>query len=817
MAGKIILLVIVGIILLFSGFQNSEAQVSSGDFIVINGDSLIQVTPSGVQTLISSGGLLAAPAGVAIDASGDFIVTDLTNDSIVRVTPSGVQTLISSGGLLAAPAGVAIDASGDFIVTDLTNDSIVRVTPSGVQTLISSGGLLENPDSIVIDASGDYIVLLNSSIVRVTPSGVQTLIWTGNILSSQTAMTIDASGDFIITSKPADTLIRVTPTGFQTLISAVSLLSIPEGVAVDANGDIIVTDSAFDSIFRVNTAGVQTLISTGGLLTSPTGMAIVLAGNQQPIVTITTPPDSSNFAENQLIPFTGTVIDTEDGDISSSLQWNSDVDGIIGTGASISSSLSLGIHTITASVTDSAGASGFDVITVDVTINALPYNLPVKIENPEPYRNDLFGFFNNGVDIDGNLVLVGAAANSNTAIGAAYLYDCSTDPCVLLDSLTYPNPEPLDLFGYGVGLSGSMVVVGAYQDDPGSVNDAGSVYVYDCAASIAAGDGSVACSTPIEIQNPLPNDGDRFGYAVDIDGNTVAIATDGDLDATAFVYDCTVNSCTLKDQVNDLPPVSFNVAIAVSGGGVVVGEVPRVFYYDCSGPTCSPGIELIDPNIQTRDQFGFSVDISGDHVVVGDNGFRIGSGSAFVFECNLGSCTLDTELINPEPDTGDRFGYGISIDGNNVIVGAWENHGRAGSAYLYDFQSGNLLNTFDSPVPLEQDYFGSDVAISGTNLIIGADHFDVNFIRDAGSAYFYSIVTDPPPDADGDGVSDSTDNCLTVPNASQEDTNGDRTGDACEVTQAQLDQALAAVPAALAQRDAILTTLFEFLRVFGVI
>jgi len=38
-----------------------------------------------------------------------------------------------------------------------------------------------------------------------------------------------------------------------------------------------------------------------------------------------------------------------------------------------------------------------------------------------------------------------------------------------------------------------------------------------------------------------------------------------------------------------------------------------------------------------------------------------------------------------------------------------------------------------------------------------------------------------------------------------------------DVTQAQLDQALAAVPAALAQRDAILTTLFEFLRVFGVI
>jgi len=68
-------------------------------------------------------------------------------------------------------------------------------------------------------------------------------------------------------------------------------------------------------------------------------------------------------------------------------------------------------------------------------------------------------------------------------------------------------------------------------------------------------------------------------------------------------------------------------------------------------------------------------------------------------------------------------------------------------------------------------------------------------------------------DTDGDGVFDSTDNCLTIPNASQEDTNGNGAGDACEA----LDAALAALAEAQAQRDAILTTLFEFLRVFGVI
>jgi len=70
-----------------------------------------------------------------------------------------------------------------------------------------------------------------------------------------------------------------------------------------------------------------------------------------------------------------------------------------------------------------------------------------------------------------------------------------------------------------------------------------------------------------------------------------------------------------------------------------------------------------------------------------------------------------------------------------------------------------------------------------------------------------------PPDTDGDGIFDSTDNCPTIPNASQEDTNSNGTGDPCEA----LDATLTALAEAQAQRDAILATLIEFLRVFGVI
>lgn len=43
-----------------------------------------------------------------------------------------------------------------------------------------------------------------------------------------------------------------------------------------------------------------------------------------------------------------------------------------------------------------------------------------------------------------------------------------------------------------------------------------------------------------------------------------------------------------------------------------------------------------------------------------------------------------------------------------------------------------------------------------------------------------SSLTPPPPDTDGDGVADSEDNCTTLANANQRDTNGDGYGNLCD-------------------------------------
>ena len=133
-------------------------------------------------------------------------------------------------------------------------------------------------------------------------------------------------------------------------------------------------------------AGTHTITASvtdsGGLQGSDNISVTINAANTAPTVTITSPADGSSFTVGNSVSFAGTANDTEDGDISANLSWSSSIDGNIGSGASFStSSLSLGTHTITASVTDSGGLQGSD--NISVTINAVANTAPtVTITSP---------------------------------------------------------------------------------------------------------------------------------------------------------------------------------------------------------------------------------------------------------------------------------------------------------------------------------------------------------------------------------------------------------------------------------------------------
>ncbi|MCP3902627.1 MAG: hypothetical protein GY715_03240, partial [Planctomycetes bacterium] len=120
------------------------------------------------------------------------------------------------------------------------------------------------------------------------------------------------------------------------------------------------------------TAGTHVITASvtdaGGLQDSDASTITVNAG---PSVSITAPADGAGFNAGDSVGFTGTASDPEDGDLTASLSWTSDVDGAIGSGGSFSTSaLTAGAHVITASVTDAGGLSDSDAITI--TVNAAP-------------------------------------------------------------------------------------------------------------------------------------------------------------------------------------------------------------------------------------------------------------------------------------------------------------------------------------------------------------------------------------------------------------------------------------------------------------
>ena len=80
------------------------------------------------------------------------------------------------------------------------------------------------------------------------------------------------------------------------------------------------------------------------------------ATNSPPVATISSPTDGVVSAET-VLTFAGSATDAQDGDIGANLVWTSNVDGQIGTGKSFQRALSAGAHLITASVTDSNGAT----------------------------------------------------------------------------------------------------------------------------------------------------------------------------------------------------------------------------------------------------------------------------------------------------------------------------------------------------------------------------------------------------------------------------------------------------------------------------
>lgn len=191
---------------------------------------------------------------------------------------------------------------------------IVVVGPTGAELgRLNLGGL---PPAIGFDLAHSVF----------GPSGIQDIIWTVNTpLSTFTAL--------LLYSPDGGT--SWTEVGEQNNATAMS---------VD-----------FDSLPGSSNALMQLLVSDGintATVTSP----VFSVNRKAPSVTIFGPDPGLAQPASDPVFLDGTAVDPEDGTLpDSSLQWSSSLQGTLGTGAQLTTSLQPGSHTITLTATDSNG------------------------------------------------------------------------------------------------------------------------------------------------------------------------------------------------------------------------------------------------------------------------------------------------------------------------------------------------------------------------------------------------------------------------------------------------------------------------------
>ncbi|MBL8063643.1 MAG: S-layer homology domain-containing protein [Anaerolineales bacterium] len=205
------------------------------------------------------------------------------------------------------------------------------------------------------------------------------------------------------------------------------------------------------------------------------------------------------------------------------------------------------------------------------------------------------------------------------------------------------------------------------------------------------------------------------------------------------------------------------------------------YVFTRNGTTWSQQAYLKASNSETNDNFGKTVAISGDTVVVGAhredssasgvNGIETdnsssGSGAAYIFIRSGSSWSQQAYLKASNTGTDDRFGTSIAASGDTVVVGAWSEDSNAagvngnqtdntasnsGAVYVFtrsgsDWSQQAYLKASNSEAG---DNFGETVAISGDTVVVGAYKEDSNATGvngnegnnsfDAGAAYVFAI------------------------------------------------------------------------------
>jgi hypothetical protein len=368
-------------------------------------------------------------------------------------------------------------------------------------------------------------------------------------------------------------------------------------------------------------------------------------------------------------------------------------------------------------------------------------------------------YFASSVALLGDRALVGMPGDDTAAArdtGSAYLFLRNGTSWTLEAKLTADLPSLGDRFGHAVALGPDVALVGAPENAGSTGAGPGSAYIFEAAtqwkqkARLKASDGAR---------------GDWFGGAVAISPGIALVGAYGDDNSfgadggSAYVFASNGTNWNFETKLQPVEgntSANFGISVALSGQTAVIGGnkvlsaqqfyVGGAFIFVRDGTNWTQQARLNPVGIGRDDEFGYSVAISGDTVIVGSPQDDLATdedvGSAYIFLRNGTTWSQQAKILATTHAAADRFGYSVGLSGDTAVIGAplLDKNNLVDSGSVSIFVRNGATWTEQTTLPLipgkAGDRFGSAVAISGDSVLIGAPYGDA----------FFPLISDPSLD-----------------------------------------------------------------------